>query len=481
MADPTADATTKPKLRSLDRVAHHVDLFTLAFGREAKEFAAIYQASGTAPSQQSHDVLPAAEDSPMVRLWDEIFAVVFNAGDEMAPAEKVPPKLRGWAPVFYRNLAGIFEWPPLVAKASGDTLYSAVVATKVTSVLLGTLPSKDGGPPTVDDSTMRNTIRMGIKESADEIDKIQEIVDATEPMGHGGKGGGKRSLKDYSESMKLMEAAKKNERLKKILELIGKMQAVISSQITKRVANVVQQISDIKLGAELSNTLPAMFARRRRRLTQLLFNKDFIESQLLQYELSGQDPVGKGPIVYLADKSGSMDGAKDQWATALAFAIYVIAVMEKRTFVYIPFTHAVAKRDIIVCKAGEPLSTKVLERMADGPDGGTDIAVALNAALNVAERENTVKGACDILLVTDGGSDAHMAPDIRQRAKVLKTRITGIGIHGSTVWGGMDAPPWVIANLKPWCDSFVVVNKMDGLSTELSEVILGATVDGHEA
>ena len=52
----------------------------------------------------------------------------------------------------------------------------------------------------------------------------------------------------------------------------------------------------------------------------------------MQYLLSGNEPLGKGPLVVLLDKSGSMDGPRDIWATALSLALLDQAHRERRPF-----------------------------------------------------------------------------------------------------------------------------------------------------
>ena len=60
--------------------------------------------------------------------------------------------------------------------------------------------------------------------------------------------------------------------------------------------------------------------------------RSLLERQILQYQLSGAETLGRGPLVLLLDKSGSMDGTKDLWATALSLALLEHAQAERRPF-----------------------------------------------------------------------------------------------------------------------------------------------------
>ena len=125
----------------------------------------------------------------------------------------------------------------------------------------------------------------------------------------------------------------------------------------------------------------------------------------MQYQLIGNEPLGKGPLVVLLDKSGSMDGPRDIWATALALALLDQAQRERRVFALLGFDYRV-KHEAVV-KPDEPLPEAALFTACAG---GTEIGVALDRGLELIRGNTGPLKKADIVLVTDGGSDAAIAP-----------------------------------------------------------------------
>src|SRR6185312_10631442 len=107
-----------------------------------------------------------------------------------------------------------------------------------------------------------------------------------------------------------------------------------------------------------------------RRMLALL--RDLVESRALQYKLEGSESLGKGPLVVCLDKSGSMAGAADIWATAVALALLEVAQRQRRPFALLSFDARV--KDEVIVAPGEMLPEGAL---FIGCAGGTDICRVL--------------------------------------------------------------------------------------------------------
>ncbi len=116
------------------------------------------------------------------------------------------------------------------------------------------------------------------------------------------------------------------------------------------------------------------------RRTRLVFMRDLLERQSLQYPFTGSETLGKGPLVVALDKSGSMDGPRDIWATALALALLDQAQRENRMFALLLFDASVKYEAVV--KPTEPLPEAALFQ---GCAGGTSIDAALARALKIIE------------------------------------------------------------------------------------------------
>ena len=83
-----------------------------------------------------------------------------------------------------------------------------------------------------------------------------------------------------------------------------------------------------------------------------------------------------------------------------------------------------------------------------GCAGGTDIALALARGLEIIRTNPGAIRKADVVLVTDGGSDASAAPALRDAARELGVTILGLGIGVSPEW------------LEPWCDDVEVISDL---------------------
>jgi uncharacterized protein with von Willebrand factor type A (vWA) domain len=182
---------------------------------------------------------------------------------------------------------------------------------------------------------------------------------------------------------------------------------------------------------------------------QLLFLRDLMERRCLQYQLTGLEPLGKGPLVVLLDKSGSMEGTKDIWSTAVSLALLEIAQRQKRHFAVLAFESIVRFEALV-----EPGGALPEQALFVGCGGGTEIAGAVRRGLQlVAEHPGALKKA-DLVLVTDGWSDSDQAPALRDQAREF-----GVTILGAAIGVGPE-------RLQPWCDEVCSIDRLDAVEQQ---------------
>ena len=76
----------------------------------------------------------------------------------------------------------------------------------------------------------------------------------------------------------------------------------------------------------------------------------------------------------------------------------------------------------------------------------------------IATNPGALKKA-DIVLVTDGGSDAHMAPKLKEQASGMNVTILGLGIGVEREW------------LAPWCDAIQIVTNLNHINDTSAEML----------
>lgn len=270
-------------------------------------------------------------------------------------------------------------------------------------------------------------------------------------LGDGGAGGAwQGDAREDERAKKLAERLKNDERMKKIAALAGKFKRIALTKKKTRVKRGADEISDVVQGDDVSRLLPTELARFASplRFRRLAAYRDLLEEKCLEYEMTSTEELGRGPLVLCVDKSPSMEGEKDIWATAVALALAEAVHREHRTFIFLGFSDTVHVRAVV--KPGKPFPEKALFAPLRG---GTNVEGALDLALTAVESKSVMARA-DVILVTDGESSTARAESIRERAGAKDVRIFGVGI-------GVPKE-----NLEPWCNEVHVVTNLQQMDDE---------------
>jgi uncharacterized protein with von Willebrand factor type A (vWA) domain len=170
------------------------------------------------------------------------------------------------------------------------------------------------------------------------------------------------------------------------------------------------EIVGITVGRDLARTLPVETAMLGRAETRPIFFRKFHEGQLLNYDMTGSDELGKGPFVVCVDSTGSMrDHDKELWAKSVVMGLLAIAETEKRDvwvcqfgatedqlltwqFLYHSHPRSLSRRDTLA----------FLETFMNA--GGTDLEKPLRWAGERIGLPDSPANAADVILITDGVS-----------------------------------------------------------------------------
>ncbi len=159
------------------------------------------------------------------------------------------------------------------------------------------------------------------------------------------------------------------------------------------------------------------------------FLASYANSKLLLYEKVLNS--ARGPIYVLLDKSGSMVGAKIDWARAVAVALFKKSVEENRRF-YARFFDSVAHQPISLKPNTKPREfLKLLSYLARvKAGGGTDISGALKAAVeDILSTPRGEERVSDIILITDG-EDRLNPEQLEATLRRAEARLHSVIIQG---------------------------------------------------
>lgn len=227
----------------------------------------------------------------------------------------------------------------------------------------------------------------------------EKLAEASSVMSGYGIGKGELKSMPLDERMKFIEQMLKNDRLKDIAERVGRIDRIINTTKLTRVKHGAEEIVDITLGNDLSRLTPREIVMMDEAEDDFL--RRYANRELIQYELEGQEPTGKGPMVILIDKSGSMGGENDNWATAITFSLMMQASKEKRDVFYAAFDDGILFSKRMV--GGQYGYKDLLELAAIAVSGGTNFEKPIQFGLEACQSDPKLREA-DIVFVTDGSA-----------------------------------------------------------------------------
>ena len=244
-------------------------------------------------------------------------------------------------------------------------------------------------------------LRQAIRQAADEAEgEIREIQVAMAGLGCGGGPGSLSSVQAPSEAVR--KALQQNPKLRRVAEIGGRMRIRARAKQRAKVEYLPEQIVDVTIGGELSLLLPSELVLLAAEETELLAIKKLIERQALQLRLEGQETLDKGPVILCVDGSGSMNGARNEWAMGVALALLEVCASQSRPFCLVHFDQKVQKT-FEIPNSGRVGLDRLVEMVSYFSGGGTDFAPPLDwaqARLGAGAWKRS-----DVILVTDGGGD----------------------------------------------------------------------------
>jgi uncharacterized protein with von Willebrand factor type A (vWA) domain len=220
--------------------------------------------------------------------------------------------------------------------------------------------------------------------------------------------GGKNEEESTGSRNKRLELAQRihqDPKLRKILDLAGRISSSAWQPRTVPSSSAREDVVDLERGSDLSRVVMSRLSGLRHPLLRKLVLRDFVEHELLQYEMTGWEPVQRGPILLLLDESGSMAEncsalGVDRMAlsSAVALGAMRIAQIQRRSIAMAGFSGGLNWS----WAPGGLLSQTEYVRQAEAllkrrPWGGTTIDQALDWGAGLAARTQA-----DVVVLTDG-------------------------------------------------------------------------------
>ena len=391
-----------------------------------------------------------ADDHAERRFGDELFERLYAGDAEKLDTNDRDHKLGAWAEEVHATCDALPDFARLSSETRGDAFAAATAIEKLMDELRPKMSQSQPDAP-----ALRRAMRVGCEKASAAVDEAREVTEGLEQVAFGtaaGRGHVVGASRPNSTSRSLAVRIRDDARLRRIALLAGRFKRIAATKHRQKVRHGADEVSDIELGSDVGRLLPSELVRLRHPALKLAMLRDLSERRCLQYALRGSETLGRGPLVVAIDKSGSMDGPPDVWATAVALALLDVAQRERRPFALLGFDEGI-KHEVIV-KPGELLPETELFVSCGG---GTDIANVMARSLEIIETNPGAMKKADVVLITDGGSSIEQAASLRARAAALGVTILGFGI-------GVEP-----ASLAAWCDEAHGVLDLDRIDEKSAE------------
>lgn len=196
-------------------------------------------------------------------------------------------------------------------------------------------------------------------------------------------------------------------KVRDLAQRVGRLRNLARGRQRQRLNRSRDEIHSVTRGNDLAHVLPQELVLLGNPVLSVEFYRRYANRELLQYDLRPRAKVGRGPIVCLVDRSGSMmrDHKMDQ-AIALALGLADTATRQARA-VHIAFFDAQIHKEFTFLRGIRKIPPESMLEMATvGPAGGTNIQMALEyGAQNITGQFS--RG--DLVLVSDGDADRNDA------------------------------------------------------------------------
>lgn len=312
------------------------------------------------------------------RITDVLGAVLDEAIRKLAPKED-PARLEEEAQELEDVAPGAGVVKAEQAEAQG------ILAAQLANELA--LPSTE--------RKIREAVRVAAAEADAEIEGMQAALVG---LGAGSSVGCLSAVKAPADEVRRVLAS--NPKLARIAKLAGRMRMRARDKQRSKVNYVPEQIVDVTQGADLQRLLPSELLLFASEETELLLLRRLAERQAFQYSLEGKESEDQGPILLCVDGSGSMDGARNEWAMAVGLALLEVCAMQRRAFGLCHFDSGVQKTHLVPASKRLTLE-ELVEMVCYFSGGGTNFSPPLAWSLEQIKHGSWSKA--DVILVTDGG------------------------------------------------------------------------------
>lgn len=329
----------------------------------------------------------------------DIFGGLYKYDPKQRPENEITTNT-AWMDELYNEIKQLPEWTTLRERTKLNSVSAAAATAEFCMRFIDAVPDENeqhdpNNKKHSDPSLTRRVARKACQAAVEEADAINNSIGV---IGQGDKPGN-QYMASLSDKKEIFRRIRDNKNLKEIMKLAGRFQRLAIDKQKSKTKYGTDEITNIDIGNDLGRLVPSEMMKIYHPLLQLDFKKKYLERNLIQYQLSGRETQGRGPLIICCDESGTMEGKRDIWSKAVALALLRVAQKQKRTFAIIHYDARVHRVDKF--KRGKATPIDIIDSMTHFTGGGTNFEHPLNKSVQLINNEKEYKEA-DIIFVSDG-------------------------------------------------------------------------------
>lgn len=256
--------------------------------------------------------------------------------------------------------------------------------------------------------------RLGLAAARDAKQKVEEVSETLQAWG---LEEAELSQQGIPEALGILERIRKNPAFKNFAKILGRIKRMAAKKAASKDLAEGVRVTKIETGRDIKRAVTSELVALTQPATRTQALTRWARGEL---RLTGEETKkkkGEGPVIVCEDSSGSMEGAKEQWAKAVVLAMAHYAKLRNRSFAWIMFDSAVQRSRIFV--RGRLSPKDLLDIAESRSGGGTLFEPPLTEALRYI-REGGMSKA-DIAFITDG--DSSMSQEFLEEFGATKKKL----------------------------------------------------------
>jgi uncharacterized protein with von Willebrand factor type A (vWA) domain len=276
---------------------------------------------------------------------------------------------------------------------------------------------------------IRALLRQGAAEEREKAEAEATMMRAW------GLGPGELERMDFQARVQLAERLRTS-RLAEFTEQLGRFRMLAAAERARKSEHGAEELHSVTVSGDLPRVLASEVAHLAVPALRADFFRRLSERQILTYSLRGSERVGRGPVVFLGDLSGSMGKefagwTREAWLKAFALALLDQARSGGRDFVAVLFASQGVQQVFEFAKGRASI-----EDLIDFAEvffrGGTHFETPITTAVDILEASFNRDGLpkADMVLATDGecAVGERWLVDYLTRKERLAFRTFGVAI-----------------------------------------------------